>query len=49
MIMDLYYANVAFNPENQDPIVHYVENRNYLSFSRSLSKEMLIEVGTYEI
>ena len=47
MLMDFYYVNIAFNPESRDPIVYYVENRNWLSFSRTLSKEMLAEVGTY--
>ena len=49
MLMDVYYMNIAFNPENKDPIVYYIENRNWLSFSRGMGKEMLVEIGTYEI
>ena len=41
--------NTAFNPQNKDPLVKYVENRYMLRFSSTLGSELTLRIGKYEI
>ena len=45
----IYVINSAFNPDEQDPILTYIEYHFFLSFTKNIGKEYLIEVATYEI
>ena len=48
-VMDFYLLNIAFNPENRDPLIYKIESQNWFTFSDTFSKEVLVEVATYEI
>lgn len=49
VIGDLLFFNTAFNPADKDPLVFYIQDHIWLTFTRTVGVEALIEVGTYTV
>ena len=41
--------SAAFNPHERDPILYYIEDHIWLTFTETLGTEALVELATYEI
>ena len=45
----MYLFNTAFNPQDQNPVVKYLDSNIIMPFTTSFGTDMIIELGTYEI
>ena len=46
-IADFYYLNTAFNVNDGEPEVKYIEDKIWLTFSEGHSSEAFVELGNY--
>ena len=45
----LYLLNTGFNPEEKNPVVHFLDSNILFPFSQEIGTEVIVELGTYEI
>ena len=49
IVFDFFYLSAAFNPNSKDPLVYYIEDHIYLTFTKTQGTEALLEISLYEI
>lgn len=47
VVGDLFIFDTAFQPTEKDPLVYFIEDHVYLTFTQDTGVETLVEIGTY--